>query len=307
MDLLTHFTSGVVIAKVAKFDKKPVKTVFLFGFLGMLPDIDNFIMFFGSRLDYIIHHRGITHSIFGGLILGFLSGLLIKYIYKRDLKFSIFIGCLTIFAHIFLDLITSYGTQILAPFSNKRFEMPAVFIIDFFYTLTMLTLLIFSFVKKSRKFATSAFIFMIIYPLFNLGIKEMVKYRVARATNYNYVVTTTAFTPLFWKVIVDADDKYLVSDIFTFKKIDLENFKYFEKFHKENYFYSKNNKLLNTYFWFVDYPAVIESKDEKYQYEIFDVKFFFEKLPLRNNEERMPFSLLIKLNEKSEIVEYKLN
>ena len=45
-------------------------------------------------------------------------------------------------AHTFLDLITSYGTMILSPFSNYRFALDWVFIIDLFLVSTFLFLLI---------------------------------------------------------------------------------------------------------------------------------------------------------------------
>jgi inner membrane protein len=48
---------------------------------------------------------------------------------------------LTLFTHPLLDLFTSYGTQLLAPFSNRRFALDAIAVIDPVYSAMLLVAL----------------------------------------------------------------------------------------------------------------------------------------------------------------------
>jgi inner membrane protein len=54
--------------------------------------------------------------------------------------------------HIFFDLITPFGTQILAPFSTARYTFDMMFIVDLFFTsLLLVTLLTGKFLKRRAK------------------------------------------------------------------------------------------------------------------------------------------------------------
>ena len=48
------------------------------------------------------------------------------------------IGLVVLLSHLLLDLATSYGTQVLSPFSRRRFSLDWIFIIDPYFTALLL-------------------------------------------------------------------------------------------------------------------------------------------------------------------------
>ncbi|TYB33591.1 MAG: metal-dependent hydrolase, partial [Flexistipes sinusarabici] len=293
MDPVTHFTSGVVLLKTLGF-KANTRSVVLFGSLALLPDIDNAISFFGTKADYLLYHRGFTHSVWGGLLLGILAAFILKNIFKNRFLFFAITGVAIMYTHIYLDYITSYGTQLLAPFSRHRFAMSSVFIIDPFYTLTLITLLIFALILKNRKTAIIVAAFLIFYPAANLGVKSFVRFKVSKLTDNKVIVTTTVLTPLYWKVIIEDKDRYKVRDVKIYQKINPATFKSYKKFDKESTVYNFNNKFLKTYLWFVDYPVIVKAGG-KYDFEIFDLKFIFN------------YNIFGKQNHKAFVLQFKTN
>ena len=106
------------------------------GFLACAaPDLD-FVVGSAGSLDYLLHHRGVTHSI----ILLPLWALLLSWVLARILRepggWRALYGvtALSIGAHIAGDVITSFGTMVLAPFSDWRAAIGTTFIIDLWFS-----------------------------------------------------------------------------------------------------------------------------------------------------------------------------
>lgn len=108
------------------------------------PDLD-FVLGWVSELAYLRGHRGVTHS----LVLLPLWGLLIAWLLARffgrggrkraqggapSWRSFYLVVCSAILIHIAGDLITQFGTMILAPFSDRRFGIGTTFIIDLVFT-----------------------------------------------------------------------------------------------------------------------------------------------------------------------------
>jgi inner membrane protein len=136
MDAITQGVLGAVVGQVG-FSRKLGRRAMGWGALiGMLPDLDVIVELGSNPFAEILYHRGVTHSLWFGPLIGPLLGYLLwRYYAKRD-SLSAWIG-LSIWAlvtHPLLDLFTVYGTQLLAPLSNHRFTLSAVPIIDPIYT-----------------------------------------------------------------------------------------------------------------------------------------------------------------------------
>src|SRR3954471_24586156 len=96
------------------------------GFLACAaPDLD-FVAGFAGPVSYLLNHRGITHS----LILLPVWALALSWVMAKILREpcgwrALYgITAMALGAHIAGDLITSYGTMILAPFSASRAAPP---------------------------------------------------------------------------------------------------------------------------------------------------------------------------------------
>jgi inner membrane protein len=100
-----------------------------------VPDLD-FVIGFVGPVEYVLAHRGVTHS----LILLPAWALLYSWILAKLLRepggWRALYGvtALALFAHIVGDLITSFGTIILAPFSDWRAGIGTTFIIDLWFS-----------------------------------------------------------------------------------------------------------------------------------------------------------------------------
>lgn len=149
MDTLTHALSGALVGRLlaprlqAASFKTPIRTwqaVAAGAAAAAFPDID-FVLGYVSELTYLRGHRGVTHS----LLLLPLWGWLLAWLFARLARRSggsegppwrafYAIACSGLAIHIAGDLITQFGTMILAPFSDRRFGIGTTFIIDLVFT-----------------------------------------------------------------------------------------------------------------------------------------------------------------------------
>jgi inner membrane protein len=153
MDTITHGLSGFLIAEAGVGKKAGGMGYLTLVGASLLPDAD-YVAFCGGVEGYLRHHRGITHSLVGGIGVCVAAAVMISLVGRlRDWAFEgheradgagctpvpltygmIFLLALLAFAvHIALDLTNSYGTMILAPFSDRRFALDWLFIVDFYF------------------------------------------------------------------------------------------------------------------------------------------------------------------------------
>ncbi|MGE5188668.1 MAG: metal-dependent hydrolase [Gemmatimonadota bacterium] len=134
MDTVTHGLTGWLIARAVPTEKngKAATAAVVLG--SVLPDADHVASFFGSEAA-VRFHRGISHSFAGVAVSSLLVALLFYRFGKwKDLKKLYLLTLAGQLSHIALDVITSYGTQVLQPFSDARVSFDLLFIIDLLFT-----------------------------------------------------------------------------------------------------------------------------------------------------------------------------
>lgn len=185
--------------------------------LGALPDID--ALWSGTGFDYLISHRGITHSILGVL----LAAIPIAWLMGRTVKgrpgwaYCWVIATMTmLIAHVFYDVVTNFGTQVLFPFSRERWALDWQFIIDPYFTgIIILGLVAYRFRPHYAKIGLAL---MFTYTA-TMGVMQYIAAeRVhARAAEEGVVVKATAlpvpFSPFHWKGIATLGEEHLVIPI----------------------------------------------------------------------------------------------
>jgi len=136
VDPFTHGLSGAILARSFPRSPVPHRYVWLLAGVAMLPDID-YLLKFISDVTYLRYHRGITHSF---LMLPMWSWLIYTLLpgQREKQPFMPWLIGTAVAAHIFLDLITSFGTMILAPFSDMRASLDLLFIIDPIFSALLL-------------------------------------------------------------------------------------------------------------------------------------------------------------------------
>lgn len=172
MDTLTHALSGALagrlLARAPDTDhpaRPPVWQVVLTGAAAAtFPDLD-FVLGYVSELTYLRGHRGVTHSLlllplWALLVAGVMAALFRWRSRGRpsaDWRALYVVAAVAIFVHVLGDLITQFGTMILAPLSDQRFGWGTTFIIDLgFSGIILLGLLASAVWRGSRLPATLA-------------------------------------------------------------------------------------------------------------------------------------------------------
>jgi len=185
-------------------------------FAAAAPDLDFVIGFIGP-VEYILTHRGVTHS----LLLLPAWALLYSWILSKLLRepggwralYGVTALCL--FAHIVGDLITSFGTMILAPLSDWRAAIGTTFIIDLWFSGIIVAGLIFSAIFfRSRVPAVAASVVLAGYVGF-----QYVQRQNALEIGRNYIqqknlpnarvtVHPRPVSPFNWTVFVSDDEAH---------------------------------------------------------------------------------------------------
>ncbi len=104
--------------------------------VGMAPDLDIIVNATSPMAEWL-WHRGPTHALWFGPVVGPLVGWLLWRWKGGSLRDWVGLSVLALFTHPLLDVFTTYGTQLLSPFSRHRFALDSVGIIDPAYTLLL--------------------------------------------------------------------------------------------------------------------------------------------------------------------------
>lgn len=141
MDSITQITLGAAVGESLLGKKIGYRAAAWGAFLGTLPDLDALANPFLDSLAEISFHRGFTHSLLFCLFASPMFGFAINYLQKKWevgwKKWTQFVF-LVFFTHILLDVQTTYGTQVFYFFTNWPVTTDSMFIIDPFYTFTLL-------------------------------------------------------------------------------------------------------------------------------------------------------------------------
>jgi inner membrane protein len=155
LDVLTQGVLGAAVGH-AVLGRHVGKKAMALGFAGgILPDLDVLLVADGNSLDYWHYHRGITHSLLFGPVVGVPLAALSRAVDRwrqGTTPFGLWylFWLLILVTHPLLDLATHWGTAIFMPLSDVRYGVPAISVIDPFYTLLLLAGLGFALVKGAR-------------------------------------------------------------------------------------------------------------------------------------------------------------
>jgi len=191
----------------------------LFGALsGLAPDLDSLISSDTDPLLRMEFHRQFTHSLFFIPIGSLICALLLYYLLSRRWQISFkltYLYCFLGYAtHGLLDACTSFGTQLLWPFSTERFAFNTISIVDPLFTLPLLALVIAGVRKKNPRFGQIALCWVLIYQglaFYQQQRVEAVGAQLAEQRGHTPIrlEAKPAFANiLLWKVIYEIEDGY---------------------------------------------------------------------------------------------------
>jgi len=214
MDTITHGIAGALLAKAVfkgkdVFPPEPVdkgRVITWSVMLGSIfPDSDVLRDFLSKDpMLMVTWHRSITHSLvclpIWAIILAMLTRLICRWRKWNCPSFVSLCGlwALGIFSHIFLDLVTTFGTMIWSPLRWSRPAWDIIFIIDFSLTALLLIpqLLAWTYEDPDHLRRRALLLWLIFTPTPFL-ISKIAAFVGAPTSNNAIIVATVLFAALF--------------------------------------------------------------------------------------------------------------
>jgi len=145
MDTLTQALLGATFGQ-AGFGHRLGRRAVVWGALaGVIPDLDIVAAATGPMGEFL-YHRGPTHSLWFGPLAGAAIGYAFWRWHARQERGTLAawsgLFVVAILTHPLLDVFTTYGTQLLWPFSHRRFALDGIAIVDPVYSLALVAALI---------------------------------------------------------------------------------------------------------------------------------------------------------------------
>jgi len=162
MDSITQSALGAAFGEATVGHKVGRKGALWGAALGTLPDLDIIANLFLDPVGSLAAHRAASHSFIVVLVAAPIIGALLKKLHAKDkvpfMEWTAMVF-LVLATHIFVDLLTVYGTQIFWPITDHPFAINSRFIIDPLYTLPLVigvVLALFQKVGSRKRFRINA-------------------------------------------------------------------------------------------------------------------------------------------------------
>lgn len=188
---------------------------------GLIPDLDVLISSASDPLLAIEYHRHFTHALafipLGGVIAA--APWLLQRRYRVEWRPIVAAATVGYATHGLLDACTSYGTQLLWPFSSQRVAWDVVSIIDPIFTLVLLLGVLWAALRGTRRAAAVALLFCLAYLGAGWLQRERafdVQAQIAAARGHEIVrgkVFPTLGNQLVWRSLYQAGNDYYADRI----------------------------------------------------------------------------------------------
>ena len=221
MDLVTHAALAAGLAESAAERSKLVAAAAVAAAAGIAADADTLVRSSGDPLLLLETHRRFTHALplvpFAALLVAGLAFFLVR----RRLSFreTYAFALLGYASHCLLDACTSYGTQLLWPFSAVRVAFSSIAVFDPLFTAPVLALVVLAAVKSRKALAVWALLWVGLYLSLG-GVQHERALRVgqqiaaSRGHEPVRIVAKPALASLLlWKVIYEHDGRYYVDGV----------------------------------------------------------------------------------------------
>jgi len=295
MDSITQAVLGASIGEAILGRQIRKKGAVLGAVIATIPDLDVVLYLIFDNYEMLRIHRGFSHSI----VFAFLASFGVAFALKRIswtsticiYRLWIF-SFLSLFTHIVLDTFTSYGTQLLLPFSDRRIGFDSINVVDPVYTIPLIVGLSASLFWNKERVRTQipnylGLIISTIYLVSTLGLKSGVtkdfKHQlIARNIPFKSITTIpVGVASIGWYGIARTEDSLYLQEmsLFCTQENAIEVFPINEEFlkllkpevanemrwfAKNNFTVSKMGKEIRIYNLQVDMRGVVYEGIDKY-------------------------------------------
>ncbi|GEM74975.1 metal-dependent hydrolase [Vibrio sagamiensis] len=219
-------TQGVIGASLPLFacKKENLIPAAMLGMLaGMSADLDVLIRSANDPLMFLEYHRQFSHSLLFVPIGGLLCSLVLHQLISKRCNLTFqqsWLYCTLGFAtHGLLDTCTSYGTQLLWPFSDERIAWNIISVVDPLFTLPILIFIVLTLLRRNLLYACLALLWVGVY--LSLGfiqreraeeaISELAKQR--KHTFVRLEAKPSFANLLVWKIVYETQENYHVDAV----------------------------------------------------------------------------------------------
>ncbi len=221
MDPISQAAIGAAAAQAFARRGQVASAGLLGALAGMAPDLDVLIRSSRDPLLFLEFHRQFTHA-FAFIPIGALLCALVLHplVHRRLSPRETYLYCVLGFAtHGLLDACTSYGTQLLWPFSDLRVAWSHIAIVDPLFTLPLVVLCGMAARSNRRVLARAACAWALAYLLLGVVQRERVEsvglaLAHERGHRPGVVQAKPAFgSLLLWKTIYEHDGRFHVDAV----------------------------------------------------------------------------------------------
>jgi inner membrane protein len=308
MDTVTQALLGATVAQAGFASRLGRRRALGWGAVaGLMPDLDVVAVATHGPFGEFLYHRGITHGLCFGPVMGPLLGVaawgagrrrrgstagLADPVERRLLAAWIWLFVLVLFTHPLLDVFTTYGTQLFAPFSDRRFALDGVAIIDPFYSGLLVAALLLGLLVRERPrlgagIAAAALALSTAYLFYGVHLNRRAELEVTRQLQEQGVVEAlvqvypTIFQPYLRRVVARTPDQILVGLTTSLRpsRLFLERFSPPEHPLVEKLRSTREGSI---FVWFAMgevAPRVIEQADDRTLIEIDDLRYGYPGSP----------------------------
>lgn len=319
MDSLTQIVLGAAVGEVVLGKKIGNRAMVWGAIAGTIPDLDVFGKFFLSSIDNISFHRGISHSITFSVLGAFFFGFLVYHLYEyldkrrteprpkaslRNWQWLFFWG---LFTHPLLDCFTMYGTELFAPFWDKRIAFATISVVDPLYTLPFLACVIiasrFNRSAEKRRFwnylgigVSSSYLFLTVINKQLINRKFENAMQAQQIPVARYITNASILNNVLWSCILENEEAFYTAQFSWFDEGDVKFVK-IEKNHNLLEGLENDPTILELRKFSKDYFSILQEGD-KLQYN--DLRFgtFYGK---GDSPKDFPFRFILSENESGNL------
>ena len=224
MDPLSQAVLGATAAQCGAAPRE-LRSAAVVGLLaGMAADLDVLIRSQSDSLLFLEYHRQFTHSLPFIPVGSLIVAVALHYLFARrylGFRKTLFYSALGYATHGLLDACTTYGTQLLWPFSDTRVAWNVVSIVDPLFTLPILLLVAWAAARRWRTAAVIGLAWAFLY--MGAGMVQRDRAReigmeqaLARGHQPIRLEAKPSFANLLlWKIVYQTDERFYVDSVRT--------------------------------------------------------------------------------------------
>jgi inner membrane protein len=226
LDSLSQIVLGAAVGEIMLGKRIGNKAQLLGAIAGTIPDLDVFLtMASTDPFAGLILHRGYSHSMFAQLILALPFAWMTWRGFKKNISYKTWylFWYLGFFTHTILDCFTTYGTQLLLPFTDAQVGFNNIAVVDPFWTIPfLLCLLVCLFFRRDRlvrmKWAYAGVLWAGLYMAFTFVNKYNVHQHFASELQRQNIAfdelstTPSIFNNFLWSAIAKKGDSLYVGE-----------------------------------------------------------------------------------------------